>query len=286
MSEEQEIAAAFADFDAEEAEVVDDKQEVEQEVEQEEVKDEPQYSALEQEARDDGHTTKDEWTEAGKDPERWKSAHEFVEYGKIKNALEKSRADTDKLRNDYDKRFENLNKLHKADTDNKIKALKADQRKAVEEADTVAYDEAQVKIEELKVEPEPVKSEPESNKSAEIIAWEKDNDWINNPDDPRTDAALDFWDGYVKRNPNGNNAAGLKYVSDKISQLYPSKPKTNPRRDSPGETSRAPSTPKVTGKISMSDLTPEEKNTWNNTKDWYDSEKDFLIAVKDSRRGL
>ena len=141
MSEDKAISEAFEDYE----EVTEEAEEVQAE--------EPEYSALELEAREDGHTTKEEWTEAGKDPERWKSPHEYVEYGKIKGALDKSKADTDRLRDDYDKRFENLNKLHKAETESKIKALKADQRQAVEEADTEAYDKAQTQIEELKVEP-------------------------------------------------------------------------------------------------------------------------------------
>ena len=102
MNEEQAIVDAFAGYEEEES-----NEEIKvEEVEEVEKTPEPEYSALELEARKDGHTTKDEWIAAGKDPERWKSAHEFVEYGKIKGALDKSKADQDKLRDDYDKRFE------------------------------------------------------------------------------------------------------------------------------------------------------------------------------------
>lgn len=274
MSEDKAIEEAFEDY---KEEVVDKGEQVEEE-------DEPQYSALELEAREDGHTTKDEWIAAGKDAERWKSAHEYVEYGKIKGALDKSKADQDKLREEYDKRFENLNKLHKTQTDAKIKALKADQRKAVEEADTEGFDEAQEKIDELKQEPEPVEIDKDRPKKDPIITeWEKKNDWINDSNDPRSADAIDFWNGYVRRNPNGTNADALKYVDKKMGL---DKVPNNPRRDAPSETSRQAPAPKQTGKISMSDLTSEEKNLWANAGQdlWGGNQKEFLQSVKDSRR--
>lgn len=287
MSEEQAITDAFEDYEEVESESTDDGQIVEDEiVEDKQQEDEPQYSALELEAREDGHTTKDEWTAAGKDPERWKSAHEFVEYGKIKGALDKSKADQDKLRDDYDKRFENLNKLHKAETDAKIKELKADQRRAVEEADTDAYDEAQNKIEELKEEPAEEEAKPSTSKNSDIAEWEAKNSWINDPADPKAQAAQGLFNGYTQANPNATAKQSLEYVDSQLKSMGLVKAPANPRRDAPGETTRAPSAPRQTGKISMSDLTQEERQLWANAGSdlWGGNQKDFLQSVKDSRR--
>ena len=273
MSEEQAINEAFEDYE-----------EVDESIDNEEEKEEPQYSALELEAREDGHTTKDEWTAAGKDPERWKSAHEFVEYGKIKGALDKSKADTDKLREDYDRRFENLNKLHKAETDSKIKALKAEQRQAVEEADTEAYDKAQTQIEELKEEPAPVKTEPSKNQ--EIADWEAKNPWINDSADPKAQAAQGLFNGYTQANPNATAKQSLEYVDSQMKAMGMVQAPSNPRRDAPNETGRNTPAPKQTGKISMSDLTQEERQLWANAGNdlWGGNQKEFLQSVTDSRR--
>ena len=188
------------------------------------------------------------------------------------------------MRGDYDKRFENLNKLHKAETDSKIKSLKAEQRKAVEEADTEAFDEAQAKIEELKIEPEPVKQQPDKN--TDIAAWEDKNAWINNPADPKAQAAQGLWNGYTQANPNSTAKQALDYVDSQLETMGLTKAPNNPRRDAVSETSRAPLTPKVTGKISMSDLTQEERQLWANAGAdlWGGNQKEFLQSVKDSRR--
>ena len=286
--DEEALRVAFADAGLEDEEKGD---EIEAD---EEAAIKPEYSAIELEAREDGHTTKAEWVEAGKDPDEWKSAKRYIEHGQMLNSLSKSKADLDNLRKETDKRFASLNKLHKAETDAKIKALKSEQRKAVEEADTEAYDNAQEQLEELKIAPEPIEEpEPTSNKSPEVVAWEKANPWINDDNDPRSADAIDFWEGYIKRNPDSNSAAALKHVDKKMAALYKKEAKINPRREVPSETGRAPSTPQSSSnKPSMGNLTAEERNLWNDAgRDiWPDgkggrSEKDFLQSIADSRKG-
>lgn len=273
-TDEQEIQNVFDEFDEVEVDEPEDKTEADEA---------PEYSPLELEAREDGHTTKSEWEAAGKDPERWKSAHEYVEYGKIKGALDKSKAAQDQLRDDYDKRFENLNKLHKAEVDTKIKALKAEQRQAVEEADTEAFDQKQTQIDELKA----VKEEPEAKQQtpSEIVEWEAKNEWIKDESDPRTMMAQGLYNGYVKNNPNGNPKDLIAYVNK---QMKLDEVTTNPRRDAPSETTRAPITPKSSGKLSMNNLSGEEQDLWNKAGAdlWGGDKKAFLQSVSDSRKGL
>ena len=284
-SDEQTIQDVFDEFDEiEEVETSESE-------DQEEITEAPEYSPLELEAREGGHTTKDEWTKAGKDPERWKSAHEYIQYGNIKNAMEKSNSEHDAYKKEVDKQFENLNKFHKADVDSKIAAIKAEQRQAVEEADTEAYDKAQNKLDAIKedeVKEVEAPKNPSQNKPPDVLAWEKENKWIDDPDDPRSEDAQDWWEGYVKRNPNGSTTAALAYIDKKIAANYGKETKSNPRRDAPSETGRSPVTSKKGGKISFNDLTQEEKNTWNNTGDvmWGGDLKAYLRAAADSKRGL
>jgi hypothetical protein len=281
--DEQEIQNAFDEFD------VADEVEIDEPEDKAEITEAPEYSPLELEAREDGHTTKDEWTEAGKDPERWKSAHEYVEYGKIKSALDRSKADQDKIREDYDKRFENLNKLHKAETDSKIKALKAEQRKAVEEADTEAFDDAQGKIDDLKVEEVEETPAPKGNaKPAEITDWEARNTWINDPKDPKTQMTQGLYNGFMQANPNSSPKEVVDYIDAQLKGMGMVEAKTNPRRDAPSETGRSPITPKSNGKLSMSGLSNDERDLWAKAGAdlWGGDKKAFLQSVADSRRGL
>lgn len=287
QANEQAIEEVFTEFDevTDEAEAVDEVKTDESE-DKAEVAETPEYSPLELEAREDGHTTKSEWEAAGKDPERWKSPHAFVEYGKIKGALDKTKADQDKMRVDFDKRLENVNKIHQAETKAKLTALKAEQRKAVEEADTDAYDEAQTKIEAIKEEVKEDKPEVKASEvPQEIQEWEAKNDWINDPQDPRAMMAQGLYNGYVQNNPNGSPKELIAYVNK---QMKLDEAPTNPRRDAPSETGRSPVATKSTGKVSMADLTQEEQALWRNAGEelWDGDKKMFLQSVKDSRMGL
>ena len=285
--DEQEMQDVFDEFETEEQEA-----EVNEPENKTEIDKEPEYSELETEARKDGHTTKAEWEAAGKDPERWKSPHEFVEYGKIKGALDKSKADQDRQLEDFDKRLENVNKIHQAETKAKLAALKDEQRQAMLEADEEKYDKAEAKIEAIKEEvKEEEKPKPQAQEVPQVIQdWETKNPWINTPTDPRTQQAWGLYNGYVKNNPNGRPEDLVAYVNEHMGL---NKPATNPRREAPSETMRAPASAKKGNRISMSTLTDQEKedfrdfgaDCWPNGKGGV-NEKDFLQSVADSRKGL
>ena len=247
---------------------------------------EPEYTALEQEAMKDGWTRRDDWEKAGKDPERHKSAHEFVEYGKLKSAMNETKRSLDETKADFDKRIESLNKLHKADIELKIKSLKAQQRTAISEADTEAYDSAQQQIDEIQAVDAPKKEPVQAGKDPLITEWENKNKWIDDPADPKAQIANGLWNGYAQSNPNATTKQKLDYVDQQLEAMGIIKPPSNPRRDSPNETERGATIAKSGSKISMSTLTAEEKDTWrmHGNDIWGGDEKLFLQSVKDSRR--
>jgi len=280
MSEEQEIEEQDAEqvfYDAVENETV---------VDDESTTEEQEYSPLEQEALDSGWTPKEQFVEKGGDAERWKTAHEYVEYGKLKNALNNAKADQDRMKSDFDKRLESVNKIHKAQQEAQLNAYKEEQRRAVEEADTAAYDEAQKKIDGMKNEtPQEVPA-----KDPKIIEWENKNSWVNDIKDPRAQEANDLWNSYVNRNPNDSVDNALAYI-DRVMGL--NERETNPRREAPSDTSRQTTKTKTKSSLSFNDLTQEERDFYNQTKHdlWADAKhpngnvKEYLKAVKDSRKG-
>ena len=248
------------------------------------------YTPLEEEAMKDGWTRKDEWDKAGKDSERWKSAHEFVSYGKLKSAMDETKRAQDELKADFDKRLENINKMHKAETDQKIKALKAQQRTAIKEADIDEHDELQKQIDDIEsVDKTPPAKEKEEvpDRAPEITAWEAKNTWINDPNDPKAQATYGLWNGYVQANPNSTNAQALEYIDKQLETLGLVKPLSNARREAPAETERTAIVPaKNTGKLTMNDLTQEEKGLWRDCGQdiWEGNQKAFLQSMKDGRK--
>lgn len=243
---------------------------------------EVEYTPLEQEAMKDGWTRKEDWTEAGKDPERWKSPHEFVEYGKLKAALDSTKRAQDEMKSDFDGRIKSLNKKHEADTLIKIQELKEQQRAAVEQADTDAYDKAGKELENLE-KPKAEDAPPE--KDPVIAEWEKKHEWINDTTDSRAMAANGIWNSYIQANPNSTNQQALAYLDKELDKLGIVKPLSNSRRDSPSENERTTIVPKKSGKVTMSTITAEEKEQWKQYPQFFgNDEKVFLKAIEDSRK--
>lgn len=260
---------------------------------QEEIEQEDQHeqlSDLEQEAVSGGWTTKTQWEDDGKDPARHKSAHEFVEYGKINTALNATKQQMDQMRADTDTRIGNLNKLHEQQREADKTALRAEQRTAVDNADTEAYDAAQVRIDAIDAAPPPATN---ANTSTEvpaqdpaIVAYEAKNPWAKDSTDARTIAANAHLRAYMAKNPNATIADGVNYADEQIKPM--TQQPGNSRRDNPTghERSGGGGRQRSGGKLSMSDLTQQERQDWN--KMGFDifgnDEKAFLQAVADSRK--
>ncbi len=256
---------------------------------QKQIEDEGQHdqlSDLEQEAVSGGWTTKIQWEADGKDPERWKSAHEFNEYGKINGALSANKAEMDKLRADTDAQIRNLNKYHAQQREADKSTLRAEQRTAVDNADTEAYDAAQAQIDAIDANPAPA-APAADQKLPEVIAWEASNAWSQDPADARTIAANAHLQAFVAKTPGATVQAALDYVDGEIGKM--TAPATNTRRDNPTghERSGGGGRQRSGGKLSMADLNADEQQLWREAgfDVWGNDEKAFLQSVKDSRAG-
>ena len=273
---EEAMKAAFEDDDIEQEEL--EKEELEKE--QAGSEDPPKLSALEEEAQGMGHTSKDEWEAAGKDPDKWKTPHEYVSFGHIKQQM-------DKNKESFEKRLDEVNKFHKAQMDAKVKALEATKKAAVREADEEGYDAAQKEIDELKeVAPNPTGKDPA------IAEWEAANPWIddrtktinvNGIDIPKADITQSIFASFQHNNPNATPKQALAHIDAELAKL--DEPPANPRRNQPTANERSTVTHKKSGKLTWSDLTAEERQDWNQFGfDLYDNNKaDFLKVAKDLR---
>jgi hypothetical protein len=99
----------------------------------------------EADARKDGWRPKDEWTG---DPDKWKDAKAFVEYGDIETRVEA------RVRKEFEGRFAKLEKVStktiakiQADTQAEIARLKAERREAVKAGDVEAVEAYDARIE-------------------------------------------------------------------------------------------------------------------------------------------
>ena len=248
------------------------------EVEQEEA---PQLSAVEQKAFDQGWRPEDEFNGPS---ENWKTPKEYIQAGEFMDQINQLKGQVSKQQQDFDTRIENVNKYNKAQTDAKIKSLKAEQRGAVDVSDTELFDSAQSQIDELEKQTVTEAPAPTTDKDPTIAAWETKNPWINDTSDERGSVAVGVWNAYVQQNPNASTAQALAHVDARIERLYPVENK-NLRRDQPNTTENNARRPARSNKgLTMADLTGDEKQAYQMFGNMYKDEAQFLKTVADARK--
>ena len=164
-----------------------------------------------------------------------------------------------------------------------IKDLKKQQRDAVNDMDTDAYDDAQKKIDNLEsqtiedVKPEPV-ADPVLNE------WNERNPWFFDETDDRTPAAKGYFNSFTAKNPTATLEQALKFVDDKINTHFSTKAASNPRREQANLTENINRPAKRQSKnLTMSDLTPTERKDYEMFGRDMFTEEEFLKTVKDTR---
>lgn len=285
--DEQALADAIEQDSPEQEENLETEVEQEEQEQQEEVK----LSALELEAQKMGHTSKEDFVAKGHDPEKWKTPHEYVSYGKLMSRLDKQNHKMDEMGDKFEARVGNLNKMHQQQLDAKVAALKVEQRNAVEDRDTDRFDAATKEIEDISKQVEDVADDKSnvSNKDPVTLAWEEKNPWINDANDPKTQMALGLWKGYKDANPNGTAQQALAYIDKQLEAMSP--PQHNQRRDNVNTTERGNQTQRTKGKItSIKQLSPEWQQEWASTGfDIWGNNKEgkaaFIQAALDSEKG-
>jgi hypothetical protein len=181
------------------------------------------------------------------DPERWRDAKAFVEYGEQMMPILRDNFKT--LKEEYrltKKEVERLNatlqefsQYHKqtADREQKkaeakyqaeIKALKQAQAKAVKDGDVESYQNLETKREELEAN-KPEKPAETSGPTPEYTEWIADNHWYIEDEELKTKAEL-IAKIYIAEHPKAGNKSMFKHITKTIKELYPQKFE-NPKRN-------------------------------------------------------
>jgi hypothetical protein len=245
----------------------------------------------EDEARNRGWTSRDEWVKAGKDPSQWVNAKHFNEKGRL---IAQARQ-LQELKGNFDKRLEGVATLYKAQI-NTLQAQNKQLQTARDEAITYG-DVNKVKeldqqlmtnaVEQLQIQQSQQQSTTPQVDQADLereAAWERNNQWIN-ANDP---AAPEYGKAVYARQLYQQLLQQPMSVDDRLQtlerELSAKFPKTNPNRDKPAVTD-AKTADRVSGKLTMADLTPDERQQWDSFgKQFFKDQKEFLQAVADTRK--
>lgn len=254
---------------------------------QEEVKKEAKEESAPEPKSDlpSGYMTKDAWVEAGKDPDEWVSPEVFKERTqRIKETSRLKREMAEKER-EFENRIKNHSLLAKAQLQREIEKLQAVRDEAIDLSDRDGVRMADKKIKELDKEMSLIEEEKlaQPAKPIEVVEWEEDNPWINDPDDPRTPVAQKVFKQTLESGKTIAYAlrAAEKAINSQEEREIRKKPAVS-MADSPrGAVSKSDSP-----SIAWSHLSREEAEIYDTlfihtgmTK------KDYLKAVSDERRG-
>jgi hypothetical protein len=238
-----------------------------------------QAEVVEQEVEESGkglkHMSLDEWTASGRDPSEWKTPEEFEEEGRRIKYQRPLRKELARQAEEFNRRLENVNKLHRAQLEQERNKLLLERDNAIDIADKAEVrriDQALEKNKELQsaVAEQPVKP-------TEVAEWEAENPWIFDETDPRTAPAIK---AFAEAQAAGKTLAMCILASDRAAaKVNVEEPKV---KRTPTASADAPKARQVSGgkvQLSMKDLTAEERTF----RSFYSSDAEFLKAVADSR---
>jgi len=212
--------------------------------------------------------TKDAWVESGRDPEDWVSPEVF-----------KERGERIKMKADFDNRFKNLSVYYQKQMEIQRQELLSKRDDAIDVADKNAVKAIDKQLRELDDiealnKPEEVAAQA---KPPEVVEWEDDNPWCNDPSDPRLPLAQRVFKNALAQGKT--TATALRMVDKELAAKFIDKSKR------PAQIAEGSRTAPARGddtKPSLSNLSAEEKKIWESGI--FDSKDDFLKAVQDDRK--
>lgn len=252
---------------------------VEKEVIEKEVESDNGLSDFEKDAMAKGWKPKEEFEG---NPDDWRPAKQFVEFHELSVEQRNLKKQIKGMQKNYNKEIQNLNLFHKAQLETKEKEIMNRFNRAVEDGDKSAANAAlkehgDVQKERAAIQTDDVDNDPKLIKAA----WEMENVWIYNQNDPKTAFANTAYNMALSKGMDMKEA--LEFVDERIKEKFPEKKaqvNTN-RFDSP-DSLPSKGIGGKSNKLTMSQVSPEEKSL----RSFFKSDDDFLTSVANSRKGV
>lgn len=221
----------------------------------------------------------------GFDPNGEKTLEQFVNDGKWMHENKSLRDKMSQMEREFQERLKTVVKLQEMELKTQEQKLRAELAEAVNMSDLQAVQEIQGKISENQMAQQEVGQQQQPELPDEVRSFNERNPWVYE-NSPKAVAARARYQDAMQRH-NGNTSAALAEVEqfvaiwDGNAPAQPQEqraPKTMPSQAMPGRQS-------TKRRITMNDLTPEEKGLYKSMGKAFGSEEKFLQAVQDIRSG-
>jgi len=187
----------------------------------------PEYTSLEQEVMGQGWLPKEQWVEAGNDPDEWRTAREFKERGEffqtihqLKRENRSQSAALDSMKRHHQFVFDKAYRKAQAD-------LRKERREAIREEDVDRVEKIEEELEQLNTEYQIQKADMSKveltpQQAPELAAFVARNTWYETDSELRDEAdAVGLV--FANRNPGSGPNMILKHVEDTIKKRHPEK---------------------------------------------------------------
>ena len=240
----------------------------------------PEFTEVEQKAMDQGWS-KDRYEE---DPSNSRSAKDYVEWGDLKSQIRNMSGQISGMKKNHVEDMTNLNIFNKAQSEQRLAALKSELEKAVEDGDIEKV--GKINDEQLSIAKQtdvaPVQ-EQAVDETELMEQWYDDNPWFMDSSDPRTSFANSAHTRATRKGLVGNER--LAFVNEAVTTQFSSaaKPKVNLNRSKASDYSGSNGAPKSRErKLTMDDI-PAEAMTM---RELFETDEAFIKSYQNSQKGV
>ena len=233
----------------------------------------PEANPAEAAAEKDGWMNKEKWVEAGRDPNEHRSAERFIERGEFIGKQKELTKRMDSMQRDFDERTVAANQMHNQRIEMERAKLTSQRDGYVEDANIAGVQQTQQQIDAL----QPIET-PQPTQDPVYARWTDENPWVNTEGAKSTYAFAQV----AKYQSMGKSAE--ECISSMEQDIAREFPNVQPAPSTAmAEGGSRPGVKQATGKITMNDLTADEKASYKSYP--WRSDKVFLQAVTDTRKG-
>lgn len=247
---------------------------------------------IERTAMEQGWTPKEDFKG---NPDNWKPAAQYVEWGEMKNSITTLTKSMKGMRKSHDEEIVNLNKFHKASLEAREAELVTQLEAAVEDGDfdkvkAITGEQGKIAVKKEQLDSDSLDNGDEKS-DAEIKAeWELENFWIGNPSDPRSGVANSAYNLAISKGKS--MAEAIEFIDETIAEKFPDgvddnpggkpKKKVNHNRNNPSRHSNNSGGGNSRDtKLTMQDCTSEELKF----RELFVTDEKFLKTVANNRKG-
>lgn len=185
---------------------------------------------VEDEARESGWTSKQEWVESGKDPKAWKTADQYVKDGSFFKKIDAQKKEIQELKNLMKQQIEHNKKVEKAAYEKALKEVQQEKLQKVSEGDTEGFRLAEQKEEALKEQfTQPTETQQAPELTDEVKSFvDRNKSWfnMNTEENAEMARAADLIDKFIdeqakQKGKTLTQTEQLSMVEERIKKLYP-----------------------------------------------------------------